>query len=214
MTWNDLPKEIQDLMLERQYEQTGKKNPSIFEENLIANKYKGGFNWSGTLEESHIWSQVLEYGNFEYILGREDYAAYLKLKQEFEQYKKESIKWGVEDFLSLEVEGYHITPENAQKALEAMISDNDKENGTTWKSVDYWYARFSTPNYKYYVLKGTKNFYKQEKDRTIFVGEGDNVNMISVQTDNNIPAYYEECTEQEFIAAYTKVKELLNDVKI
>ena len=89
-----------------------------------------------------------------------------------------------------------------------------KENGTTWKSVDYWYARFSTPNDKYYVLKGTKNFYKQEKDRTIFVGEGGNVNMISVQTDNNIPTYYEECTEQEFIAAYEKVKQLLNEVKI
>ena len=214
MTWNDLPKEIQDLMLERQYEQTGKKNPSIFEENLIANKYKGGFNWSGTLEESHIWSQVLEYGNFEYILGREDYAAYLKLKQEFEQYKKESIKWGVEDFLSLEVEGYHITPENAQKALERMIEMHDASIGINWEVVRFWFEEFATPSEKYYVLKGTKNFYKKGKDRTIFVGEGDYVNMISVQTDNNIPTYYEECTEQEFIAAYTKVKQLLNDVKI
>ncbi len=75
-------------------------------------------------------------------------------------------------------------------------------------------ARFSTPNDKYYMLKGTKNFYKKGKDRTIFVGEGDYVNMISVQTDNNIPTYYEECTEQEFIAAYEKVKQLLNEVKI
>lgn len=146
--------------------------------------------------------------NPEQIFSKND-LDYQNLKQEFEQYKKESIKWGVEDFLHLDVEGYYITPENAQKALERMIDDIKSISG-----IEPWYREFCTPNDKYYVLKGTQNFFKKEKNRTIFVGEGDNVNLISVQTDDNIPIYYEECTRDEFIAAYQKVKELLIGVQI
>jgi hypothetical protein len=29
--WNELPPEIQEKMLERQFEQTGKRDPSVFE---------------------------------------------------------------------------------------------------------------------------------------------------------------------------------------
>ena len=63
---------------------------------------------------------------------------------EFEQYKKESIKWGINDFLGLEVEGYTINEEQAQKALEKMISLHDAENGINWQSVEYYYKEFGT----------------------------------------------------------------------
>lgn len=137
-----------------------------------------------------------------------------EFQAEFEQYKKESVKWGVDDFLSLEVEGYHITRENAQKALEEMIAGHHKEVGINTEIILSYYQEYATPNAKYYVMKGTQNFYKQEKDRTIFVAEGHDANMIYVQTDNIIPSYYEECTEQEFAAAYQKVKQLLNSIEI
>jgi hypothetical protein len=50
---------------------------------------------------------------------QEKYEALLK---EFEQYKKESIKWSAEDFYYLaEDMGYQITWEQCQEALEDMI---------------------------------------------------------------------------------------------
>jgi len=67
---------------------------------------------------------------------------YDKLLKEFEQYKKESIKWGVEDFTMLEVDGYEISDEQAQKALEAMIHDHDANYGITWADVEFYLGLF------------------------------------------------------------------------
>ena len=66
------------------------------------------------------------------------------LQSEFEQYKRESIKWSLEDFTLLEVEGYTITEEQAQNALEAMIENSDCQYGTTWESVQYYYTLYGT----------------------------------------------------------------------
>lgn len=49
---------------------------------------------------------------------------YNALLTEFEQYKKESIKWSVEDFTDYDCERYTITKEQAQEALEDMINLN------------------------------------------------------------------------------------------
>ena len=217
MTWQELPTEIQDKMLERQLEQTGKKDAGVFEVALCAESDTGGFLWSDTLENRGFWKTILIEGNIDhfYTLHPKDAAKQLaELKEEFEQYKKESVKWGVDDFLHYEKEGYSITPEDAQKALEEMIAAHDAELGINWEVVNYWYEKYATPNAKYYVIKGTQNFYKQEKDRTIFVAEGNEVNMIHVQKDDTIPNYCIECTEEEFAAAYKKVKELLNGIQI
>jgi hypothetical protein len=62
---------------------------------------------------------------------------------EFEQYKRESIKWSVEDFMEMEDE-YDITREQAQQALEAMISKHDCNHGITWDDVAYFKSRYGT----------------------------------------------------------------------
>lgn len=63
---------------------------------------------------------------------------YEDLLAEFEQYKKESVKWGVEDFLSYDHPCYTITREQAELALEAMIDDHDCNYGICWDTVgDY-----------------------------------------------------------------------------
>ena len=65
--------------------------------------------------------------------------AYDELKREFEQYKRESIKWSVEDFTSLEIDGEEISEDDAQDALENMIHNHDCEYGITWNSVTYYF---------------------------------------------------------------------------
>lgn len=61
-----------------------------------------------------------------------------ELKEEFEQYKKEAIKWSVEDFTTLELEGWEITEEQAKDALEHMIRKHDCNNGITWQDLEYY----------------------------------------------------------------------------
>ncbi len=63
-----------------------------------------------------------------------------KERKQFEQYKKESIKWGVEDFLGLE--GYKLTKKEAQKALEHMIKKHDASNGITWTDLEFYAGEF------------------------------------------------------------------------
>lgn len=67
---------------------------------------------------------------------------YEELQQEFEQYKKESIKWSVEDFLDYNHPTHTVTREQAQEALECMIRKSDYELGTTWYDVEYFIERF------------------------------------------------------------------------
>lgn len=67
------------------------------------------------------------------------------LLKEFEQYKLESIKWSIEDFLSYEMdEGWTITEEQAGLALEEMIRNSDCNYGTTWKDLEYYYEEYGT----------------------------------------------------------------------
>ena len=65
-------------------------------------------------------------------------ASYSSLLEEYEQYKKESIKWSIEDFTELEVYGWQITREQAQEALEDMIYHHDACNGVSWDDVEYY----------------------------------------------------------------------------
>lgn len=76
----------------------------------------------------------------------EDYKKmYEDLLAEFEQYKKESIKWSVEDFTTLnaEYDDLCITDENAQKALEFVIRTHDCEYGITWETIRYAYELYA-----------------------------------------------------------------------
>lgn len=70
---------------------------------------------------------------------------YEKLLKEFEQYKKESIKWSIDDFLEYEMDdGWSITEEQAQKALEHMIKHHDASEGISWNDVEYYYKKYGT----------------------------------------------------------------------
>ena len=72
---------------------------------------------------------------------------YEQLLAEFEQYKKESIKWSVEDFLMYNDEyadrGIFITAEQAQDALEQMIKNHDAQYGISWHEVEFYFEEYA-----------------------------------------------------------------------
>ncbi len=75
---------------------------------------------------------------------------YNALQAEFEQYKRESVKWSVEDFTDYDTDGeYTITEEKAQEALEHMIDKHDASIGITWDTVDCYLKEYATSNDEY-----------------------------------------------------------------
>jgi len=74
-------------------------------------------------------------------LLEEKYEALLK---EFEQYKRESIKWSVEDFTEYDDPRYTINKEQAQDALERMIYKHDASIGINWDTVEYYLSEYGT----------------------------------------------------------------------
>jgi hypothetical protein len=69
---------------------------------------------------------------------------YESLLKEFEQYKKESVKWSVEDFTWYEHDTYTINEEQAQEALERMIYKHDAELGINWTTIEYYIEEYGT----------------------------------------------------------------------
>ena len=64
-----------------------------------------------------------------------------RLQKEFEQYKRESIKWSWEDFTGeARAQGYRISKAKAQEALEEMIKRHDAGVGISWETV-YCYVQ-------------------------------------------------------------------------
>jgi hypothetical protein len=59
------PQEIIDKMVERQVEQGNKPNPDVFDKNIRADEFRGGFNWHETSEYSPFWADVLEDKKFD-----------------------------------------------------------------------------------------------------------------------------------------------------
>lgn len=59
ITWDDLPIEIQNRMLECQEEQGNPKNPEVFKIKIGVERTEGGFNWFSTRESASFWLKVL-----------------------------------------------------------------------------------------------------------------------------------------------------------
>ena len=64
------PKEVIAKMLERQYEQTGSKDVTIFEGNKDADHKSGGMTWSDTSEGLSFWNRIINNKNFDLFFER------------------------------------------------------------------------------------------------------------------------------------------------
>lgn len=62
---------------------------------------------------------------------------YESLLVQFEQYKKESVKWCADDVLWFAQDNYTqtLTKDEAQEILERMIHFHDAEIGITWDTI-------------------------------------------------------------------------------
>jgi len=78
------------------------------------------------------------------MMNKELEVKYNDLLKEFEQYKRESVKWGIEDFTEYNHDKYTITPEKAQEALEHMIYKHAASIGITWDTIEYYLSEHGT----------------------------------------------------------------------
>jgi len=62
MKFNELPKAIQNKMLDRQEQQGNLRNPAAFEKHIDAPKHNGGFTWADTPEKDLFWRRILNHG--------------------------------------------------------------------------------------------------------------------------------------------------------
>jgi len=68
--WDELPVEIQEKMLERQFEQKGRKDSSVFKIDPSADKRRGGINFHETEEGHDFWANVIFYNHFDIFFQR------------------------------------------------------------------------------------------------------------------------------------------------
>lgn len=63
--FDELPVEIQEKMLERQFQQTGKRNPEVFRKSIFASTEDRGFKWAKSPEGQKFWNEVIDCDNYE-----------------------------------------------------------------------------------------------------------------------------------------------------
>lgn len=79
----DFPVEVVELMLQRQFEQTGKRNVSVFEENNKAGLNINGFTWTYTIEGHNFWNDVIDGKKFDVFFKKypKEFNSHIKTKQ-------------------------------------------------------------------------------------------------------------------------------------
>lgn len=65
-----VPLQIVNKMLERQEEQVGFKDMSVFMKRITSGKSENGFNWCETEEGSNFWIQVIAHRNYIYFFKK------------------------------------------------------------------------------------------------------------------------------------------------
>ena len=77
------PVEIVELMLQRQFEQTGKRDVSVFEEEKTSCKDLKGFTWEHTKELHNFWRDVISNKNFKVFYKKypKEFNSHIKTKQ-------------------------------------------------------------------------------------------------------------------------------------
>lgn len=85
----DFPLEVVQKMVERQYEQTGKCDVKVFQNQKYASSYEDGFRWSQTPEGHNFWRGVISQCLFDLFFTK--YPKYYYIKRTSETKIKDII---------------------------------------------------------------------------------------------------------------------------
>jgi hypothetical protein len=79
----DFPREVVEMMLQRQFEQTGEGDVSVFEDERDACRSDGGFTWMDTPEGEHFWKMVISDKKFDVFFEKypKEFNSHIKTKQ-------------------------------------------------------------------------------------------------------------------------------------
>jgi hypothetical protein len=79
----DFPPEIVEMMLQRQFEQTGKRYVSVFEDMKGADKSQNGFSWNEAPEPNIFWYNVISEKKFDVFFEKypKEFNSHIKTKQ-------------------------------------------------------------------------------------------------------------------------------------
>ena len=90
----DFPSEVVELMLQRQFEQTRKRDVSVFENNVEAGESSGGFDWDATPEKYNFWGDVIRKKKFEVFFKKYPKSSLIHSHIKTKQNDKESTTSG------------------------------------------------------------------------------------------------------------------------
>jgi hypothetical protein len=79
----DFPPEIVEMMLQRQFEQVGKRDASVFEGMRECGKSGGGFDWDESPEDHDFWETVIDDEKFDVFFEKypKEFNSHIKTKQ-------------------------------------------------------------------------------------------------------------------------------------
>lgn len=70
LKFKDLPKEIQNAMLDEQVRQGNKRDRKVFENYTDCNVQAGGFSWANSREKYFFWSDIIHIGKTKVFFDR------------------------------------------------------------------------------------------------------------------------------------------------
>jgi len=191
VTWDELPKEIQEKMLERQAEQDNRRSAGVFREDISANEYKGGFRWYLTSEGEDFWSEILENDNIDHF-----YTLYPKqesTKGALNELHKQAHEYAEKQKRDLELQWYTTKPndinhektnnmtkfiDRTKKGTDKVfnktvfyrrIYDNGQAMGATTSESYYWNKVELIARLKEYDL--LKAHFENTSIKAIFTGK-------------------------------------------
>jgi hypothetical protein len=92
----DFPPEIVEMMLQRQFEQIGKRYISVFEDMKGADKNQNGFSWNETPEPNIFWYNVINQKKFDVFFEKYPKSSlihsYIKTKQNEKEHRSIEVQ--------------------------------------------------------------------------------------------------------------------------
>ena len=125
------PVEVVELMLQRQFEQTGKRDVSVFEKYEMADKHNHGFDWTITPEKVCFWDDVISDKKFHVFFKKypKEFNSHIKTKQN----DKESTTSGT----GIKVFKPVATISNGEKRTGTRISGRSSKTAIGSRHISY-----------------------------------------------------------------------------